>query len=105
LRYDFAYGHSNIELFPFEAWRRALLRNARKISIPDIDYGSPSGTRALRESICAYLQRARAARGVGVYGIAPYFLKQPSKAGLMIGYSRMKDAAIREGIRRLAEVL
>jgi GntR family transcriptional regulator / MocR family aminotransferase len=60
LRYDFAYGHSNIELFPFEAWRRALLRNARKISIPDIDYGSPSGTRALRESICAYLQRARA---------------------------------------------
>jgi GntR family transcriptional regulator / MocR family aminotransferase len=60
LRYDFAYGHSNIELFPFEAWRRALLRNARKISIREIDYGSPSGTSALRESICAYLQRARA---------------------------------------------
>jgi GntR family transcriptional regulator / MocR family aminotransferase len=50
------------------------------------------------------IERA-AARGAGVYGIAPYFLKQPSKAGLMIGYSRKKDAAIREGIRRLAEVL
>jgi GntR family transcriptional regulator / MocR family aminotransferase len=86
LRYDFVYGGSNIELFPFEAWRRALLRNARKISIRHIDYGSSS-------------------RGVGVYGIAPYFLKQPSKAGLMIGYSRMKEAAIREGIRRFAEAL
>jgi GntR family transcriptional regulator / MocR family aminotransferase len=60
LRYDFAYGGSNIQLFPFEAWRRALLRNARKISIRDIDYGSSSGAGALRESICAYLQRARA---------------------------------------------
>jgi GntR family transcriptional regulator/MocR family aminotransferase len=50
------------------------------------------------------IERA-ASRGVGVYGIAPYFLKQPSRAGLMIGYSRMKEAAIREGIRRLAEVL
>ena len=29
LRYDFAYGRSDIETFPFEMWRRILLRHAR----------------------------------------------------------------------------
>jgi GntR family transcriptional regulator/MocR family aminotransferase len=43
-----------------------------------------------------------AAHNVGIYGISPYFLRQPDKAGLMLGYSRMKEHDIREGIRRLA---
>ena len=30
-------------------------------------------------------------RGVGVYGIAPYFMTQPSRKGLVLGYSRMKE--------------
>jgi GntR family transcriptional regulator/MocR family aminotransferase len=48
---------------------------------------------------------AAAARGVGVYGIGRYFLKKPSRPGLILGYSRIAAADIREGIRRLAERL
>lgn len=48
---------------------------------------------------------AAASRGVGVYGISPYFLTQPSRSGFMLGYSRMKEADIREGVRRLGQVL
>ena len=46
-----------------------------------------------------------AAQGVGVYGISHYFLKQPLRTGIMLGYSRMKEEEIREGIRRLSQVL
>ncbi len=58
--YDFAYGKSDIEVFPFEAWRRLLLRNARKASVRQLDYGPASGNAALREAICAHLSRSRA---------------------------------------------
>ena len=44
-------------------------------------------------------------RASGIYGVARYFLKAPARAGLMLGYSRMREADIREGIRRLAAVL
>ncbi|MGB2663719.1 MAG: hypothetical protein WAK48_06940 [Candidatus Acidiferrum sp.] len=33
------------------------------------------------------------------------FLTPPSQIGLMLGYCRMKEEAIREGVRRLAEIL
>jgi len=46
-----------------------------------------------------------AARGVGVYGIAPYFLRRPPRPGIILGYSRLREADIREGVRRLAEAL
>jgi len=46
-----------------------------------------------------------AARGVRVYGVSPYFLAQSPRSGLILGYSRMKEADIREGIRRLGEIL
>jgi GntR family transcriptional regulator/MocR family aminotransferase len=46
-----------------------------------------------------------AARGVGVYAISGYFLTRPSRSGLMLGYSRMTKEGIREGIRRLSEIL
>ncbi len=46
-----------------------------------------------------------AARGVGVYGISRYFLKPPSRTGIMLGYSRMRESEIQAGIRRLSEVL
>jgi GntR family transcriptional regulator/MocR family aminotransferase len=45
-----------------------------------------------------------ALRGVGVYGISRYFLKRPLRTGVMLGYSRMREAEIREGIRLLSEV-
>jgi GntR family transcriptional regulator/MocR family aminotransferase len=49
---------------------------------------------------------ARAAeRGVGIYRIAPYFLKRARRAGFLLGYARMREPEIREGIRRLGEVL
>ncbi|HEX6503519.1 MAG TPA: hypothetical protein VF011_09730 [Terriglobales bacterium] len=51
------------------------------------------------------LVNSAAGRGVGVYGISPYFLKRPSRTGILLGYSRMKETEIREGIRRLGEVV
>jgi GntR family transcriptional regulator / MocR family aminotransferase len=48
---------------------------------------------------------AAAARGVGVYGIAPYFSAQPARPGIILGYSRMRVADIREGVKRLAAVV
>lgn len=59
LRYDFGYARSNIDLFPFEAWRRMLLRNARKASIQALDYGAAAGSLALQKVIAAYLKRSR----------------------------------------------
>jgi GntR family transcriptional regulator / MocR family aminotransferase len=53
----------------------------------------------------AVVVAAAAARGVGVYGIAPYFATRPSRPGIILGYSRMRVADIREGVKRLAAVL
>ena len=58
--YDFAYGRSDIEVFPFEMWRRILLRTARKARVAELDYGPSSGNPALREAIAAHLRRSRA---------------------------------------------
>jgi GntR family transcriptional regulator / MocR family aminotransferase len=57
-----------------------------------------------RASERAIIARA-AARGVGVYGIAGYFLGRPTRPGLLLGYSKLREQAIREGIRLLAEAL
>jgi len=46
-----------------------------------------------------------ASREVGVYGISPYYLKQPPRTGILLGYSRLREGQIREGVRRLAEVI
>jgi GntR family transcriptional regulator/MocR family aminotransferase len=60
LPYDFAYGRSDLETFPFEMWRRILLRCARKAPVRGLDYGPAGGSLALREAICTHLRRARA---------------------------------------------
>jgi len=60
LRYDFAYGRSDVECFPFEAWRRILRRRARRAPVRQLDYGPAAGSEALREAICAHLRRSRA---------------------------------------------
>ena len=61
LRYDFVYGQSDVEAFPFAMWWRILVRQARKISVRKLDYGAvAAGNVALREAICAHLRRARA---------------------------------------------
>jgi GntR family transcriptional regulator/MocR family aminotransferase len=46
-----------------------------------------------------------ASRGVGVYRISHCYLTRPSRTGLILGYSRMNEEQIREGIRVLSEVL
>jgi GntR family transcriptional regulator/MocR family aminotransferase len=60
LRYDFAYGRSDIEIFPFEMWRRMLLRQARKAPVRELDYGPAGGSAALREALSVHLRRSRA---------------------------------------------
>ncbi len=61
-RYDFASGRSesDIETFPFEMWRRILLRCARKAPVVELDYGPAAGSVALREAIAGHLRRSRA---------------------------------------------
>jgi GntR family transcriptional regulator/MocR family aminotransferase len=59
-RYDFAYGRSDLAVFPFEMWRRLLLRQARKATVRQFDYGSALGNQGLREAICMHLRRSRA---------------------------------------------
>jgi len=51
----------------------------------------------------ALIARA-AARGVGIYGLSPYFQRRPGRSGIVLGYSRLTEAEIREGIRLLGEV-
>lgn len=46
-----------------------------------------------------------AALGVGIYGIAGYYLRQPSAPGFLLGYANLTVAHIREGIRRLGEAM
>ena len=49
---------------------------------------------------------ARAAsRGIGIYGISHCFLTKPSRLGFILGYSRMNEEEIREGIRLLGKTL
>lgn len=60
LPYDFAYGRSDVEKFPFAMWRRLLLRCARKTSVSRLDYGPAGGSVALRDALCVHLRRARA---------------------------------------------
>jgi len=60
LRYDFAYGRSDVQCFPFEPWRRILRRRARQTRIRELDYGPAAGSEALREAICVHLRRSRA---------------------------------------------
>jgi GntR family transcriptional regulator / MocR family aminotransferase len=59
LRYDFAFGRSDMAVFPFEAWRRILLRHALKAPVRELDYGPAAGAPALRDAICAHLRRSR----------------------------------------------
>jgi GntR family transcriptional regulator / MocR family aminotransferase len=53
----------------------------------------------------AALVAAAADRGLGVYGVAPYRLQAGGDGGLIFGYSALGEAAIREGVAELAEVV
>lgn len=59
VRYDFAYGRSAVDDFPFETWRRLLIRRMRKAPVRTLDYGSSQGVPQLREAIATHLRRSR----------------------------------------------
>jgi len=44
-------------------------------------------------------------KGVGIYGTAHCWLKQPPRPGFILGYARLGEQEIREGIRLLGEIL
>ena len=44
-------------------------------------------------------------RGVGVYSAAPFYLKPPPHAQLLLGYAALGEDQIREGVRRLRRAL
>ncbi len=46
-----------------------------------------------------------AASGIGVYPIAPYYLRPPRRAGLLMGYGSLTEANTRAAIRQLARIL
>ncbi len=60
VRYDFAYGRSVVDCFPFDQWQRLLHRRARKIRVRELDYGPAVGAETLREAIAGHLRRSRA---------------------------------------------
>ena len=50
--------------------------------------------------------RHRAAeKGVGVYDVAPHYLRPPRRAGLLFGYACLSERDIREGVAVLSTVL
>ncbi|HEY3990687.1 MAG TPA: PLP-dependent aminotransferase family protein [Acidobacteriaceae bacterium] len=71
--------------------------------------GSRSGTHIVlwpKEKVPEEDTIARAAAaGVAIYGIAGYYLSSPPRPGFLLGYANLTVTQIREGIRRLGEVL
>ena len=53
----------------------------------------------------ARLVRAAEPRGVAVYGLEPYRIDHPGRPGLIFGYATLDEAAIRRGVRLLAEAV
>ncbi len=50
--------------------------------------------------------RKRAERlGVGVYSVAPFYVKPPPHAGLLLGYASLSEKEITEGVKRLASAM
>jgi GntR family transcriptional regulator/MocR family aminotransferase len=44
-------------------------------------------------------------RGLGIYSVAPYYLRPPARAGLLLGYASLREKEIREAVGILAAVL
>jgi GntR family transcriptional regulator/MocR family aminotransferase len=60
---------------------------------------------ALPGSREAELRRAAQDRGVGLYPVRPYYTRPPRRAGYVLGYASLDEAAIDAGIARVAEAL
>jgi GntR family transcriptional regulator/MocR family aminotransferase len=53
----------------------------------------------------ASLSRKAMAAGVGVYSVAPYYLRPPRRSGVLLGYGALGERDIRDGVARLAAAL
>ena len=51
------------------------------------------------------LQAAALERGLGVYGLAPYWVSGPGPAGLVFGYGSLTPKEVVEGIELLADAI
>jgi GntR family transcriptional regulator / MocR family aminotransferase len=58
---DFRSGVPDLASFPRGDWAWAMREACRRIETPDLDYGDPRGSAALRQVAAAYLRRVRAA--------------------------------------------
>jgi GntR family transcriptional regulator/MocR family aminotransferase len=109
-------GHFERHLRRSRTWaatrRKALLRAlsdylGARVNVAGADAGLHTllWLRGLRNSQIPRLVRRAAAAGVGVYSVAPYYLRPPRQGGLLLGYAAMNERDTREGIRLLASVL
>jgi GntR family transcriptional regulator/MocR family aminotransferase len=57
-----------------------------------------------RDRLPSLVARAGAA-GVGVYPATPYYLRAPTRGGLLLGYASLSETEIRRGIERLGQCL
>src|SRR5262249_11459067 len=53
----------------------------------------------------ASLSRRAEAAGVGLYSVAPYYLRPPRRTGVLLGYAPLSEREIHAGIARLAAAL
>ena len=58
---DFRSGVPDLASFPREDWTWATREACLRVATPDLDYGDPRGSAALRQVVAAYLRRVRAA--------------------------------------------
>jgi len=59
-----AFGVSQVafEHFPFQIWNSLVKRHCHDVCAESLDYGSPMGSRDLREAVASYLRTARGVR-------------------------------------------
>ena len=55
----FRIGTPALDRFPVALWHRLVNRHARRLTVPQLDYGDAAGLPALREAIAAHVSRAR----------------------------------------------
>ncbi len=61
--------------------------------------------RDYRSSQLAGLIKRAAGKGLGIYSVAPFYMRQPRLAGVLFGYASLTEREIRAGVRLLREVL
>jgi GntR family transcriptional regulator/MocR family aminotransferase len=61
--------------------------------------------KGVRPTQLTAIRRRAEAAGVGVYPVGRFYLKEPRRAGLVLGYAGLSESEIRTGIRRFAEAL